>query len=110
MPALRKYSWVDSFADAEDALNGRNSKKIGNNTYLKRRGDKIAVQLHNTDVVTFTQNGEYILDTGGYFSNTTKDRLNRYTPSYIDIYQRDYEWFVDVGEETRDFENGMRIE
>lgn len=71
------------FEQYDAQLQGRNreSRKVGNNTYLKRRGDDtIAVRLHDTDVVTYHRNGDIVLDTGGWMTVTTKDRINSFIP------------------------------
>ncbi len=75
-----------TYAQAERVLNeGRNreSRKIGNNTWLERRGKNIAVRLHHTDVVTWSPNGTVTFRTGGWDSTTTRERLNRYAPGGI---------------------------
>lgn len=61
----------------------RESVKVGNNTYLERRGPStIALRLHATDVLTFTP--DYVeLNTGGWFTVTTKARLNQFGPVTI---------------------------
>jgi hypothetical protein len=110
MPALSKYSWVTSYEDADEALGDKSSLKIGNNTYLQRRGENIAVQLHNTDVIEYEPDGHIILDSGDYRSSTTKDRMNRYTPGSINVFQEDYEWFVEDSNETREFVDGIVVE
>jgi len=52
---------------------------MGNNTYAERRADgSIAVRLHATDVLTFRRNGEVVLNSGGWFTVTTKDRINQF--------------------------------
>lgn len=50
---------------------------------MKRRSENaIAIMLHATDVVTFTP--EYAeLNTGGWYTMTTKDRINGYSPLRI---------------------------
>lgn len=42
-----------------------------------------AVRLHQTDVVTLHPDGSYALDSGGWRSVTTKDRINRYAPGSV---------------------------
>lgn len=110
MPALNEYSWIESYEDADEALGDKNSKIIGNNTTLERRGENIAVQLHTTDVITFEPDGHMILTTGGYHSTTTKDRLNRYTPNSVNVYQEDFDWYVDDDSGTREFVDGIVVE
>lgn len=71
-------------------------KRLGNNTYLRKLDeDTFAISLHQTDViVTLKQNGEtiYRLNSGGYQTVTTKDRLNTYSPARI--YQKRGVWYV----------------
>lgn len=85
-----------NFEDAlELVLTGRKGsgqKKIDRNTYLIDRGDHIAVRLHQTDIVKLYANGEVVLNTGGWETVTTKDRMNRYSPFYVQ--QRKNVWSV----------------
>lgn len=67
------------YAEALAKLGNRDSKKLENNTYLKRRDNgNVAVQLHATDVVTIHSNDSVTLDSGGWRTVTTKDRINSY--------------------------------
>lgn len=108
-PFTLSYEGADSF------LGSRDSRKVRNNTYVQRRTTvhhhvvgtdatdiqhvagpvqhSIAVMLHGTDVVTYEQNGRITINTGGYQTNTTKDRINGFAPCSIS--QKNYEWFVD---------------
>lgn len=53
-----------------------NGKKINNNTYVVVDGENVAIRLHETNVVTFTQDGTIILNSGTWRTITTKDRMN----------------------------------
>jgi hypothetical protein len=74
------------YASADAQLQGRcyMSRKLCNNTYLRRHvddfrsADDIHVRLHATNVVTFHKNGDVSLYTGGWDTVTTKDRINNY--------------------------------
>jgi hypothetical protein len=71
--------------DAE--LGDRETRKIGNNTYARRLAGPfgpIAVRLHQTDVVTAYCDGSVVLNSGGWRTVTTKDRIGRYLPGYSD--------------------------
>ncbi len=75
-----------TFEQANSKLIGRCSqrRKVANHTYLERRdGGNIAVKLHDTDVVTFWPDGAVILDSGGWRTVTTKDRMNSYSGRHI---------------------------
>ena len=67
-------------------------KPVANNTRLFRRGpDVIALRLHQTDVVTFHADGRVTLDSGGWRTMTTKDRMN-YSP--LTVFSDKGEWLV----------------
>lgn len=83
---------MKSYQEAEVKLGNRESRKLENNTYLQRRGDNIAVKLHATDVVTYRPDGKIVLDSGGWRTVTTKDRINRYAP--INLWQDKGQWYV----------------
>lgn len=98
---------MDSFAEVQGALvtgwskNGHKvdrpnttSRKVANNTYLEvREGGTIALRLHSTDIVTFTQD-KVILNSGGWLTITTKDRLNKWIPSGVGVYSTKGVWFL----------------
>jgi hypothetical protein len=65
---------------------------LENNTYLKHRGDTIAVMLHNTDVVTYFPNGDIKLNSGSWRTVTTKDRINKYAP--IRLWAHKGQWYA----------------
>lgn len=64
----------------------------------------LRVIYHGTEVVKYDfNNGLLVLDTGGWFTNTTKARMNQASNQYdlgFTVYQKDYNWFVefDTGE------------
>lgn len=90
---------------------GKNkSKRIGNNTLeiIYSDGSK-AIRLHDTNVVTFKKD-KIILDSGGWRTNTTKARINQYSP--FTVYQKDFDWFVVVNNDWSKlipFKDGMKL-
>ena len=97
-----------TFDEADRFLGTKTEKKIGNNTVLIRirNGKEIAVRLHNTDVVVFFQNGTRGLYSGGYYSTTTKERINQFTNGYVN--QKNREWFyTDKKGEVQKFFDGI---
>src|SRR3990167_4512368 len=83
----------------------KDKKKLANNTYAIRAVDHIAVRLHNTDVVKHYQNGDTVLDSGGWRTATTKDRINSFSSARI--YQENSLWYVAGAKKL--FADGMRI-
>lgn len=99
-----------NYQTADSKLQGRNklSRKIGNNTYLERRNSShpkytgipaIAIRLHGTDIVTFYASGDVELNSGGWKTPTTKQRINEFLEGYS-ISQDRGVWYVssyDIG-------------
>jgi hypothetical protein len=82
-------------------------------TKVTRSEDKITVRYHNTDVVTLDGiKREVTLNTGGYFSKTTKVRMNQASQEFCNgrfqVYQQNYDWFVMVNGQTLPF-SGNKI-
>lgn len=110
MPALSDYDHINTYGKADSALGSSKTKVIGNNTKLVRKRGDIAIELHGNEVIRFLQDRNVaVLRDGGYRSSTTKDRLNRYTPSDFSVVQRDYEWYAVRGDEKQPFRNGMKV-
>jgi hypothetical protein len=56
-------------------------KPIGNNTrLLPRPGDRLAIRLHDTDIITYDPQGCVTLHSGGWRTRTTKSRINEFLP------------------------------
>ena len=84
----------------------KEAKRIGNNTLRVEYNDgTVAIRLHHTDVVTFLNDGTIVLNSGGWGTNTTKDRINKYSP--VGVYQKKYEWFLYPSNEP--FFDGINI-
>ena len=88
----------------------RNGKrrKVGNNTYAEILHDNsVGIMLHSTYVVKIHPDNTYTLQTGGWQTVTTKDRINQYSP--VRVYQRNYEWFVKLNNKEYPFMEGMVV-
>lgn len=86
---------MKNYNEAINILNGRTSRKLGNNTYLELNDDKsIGVRLHDTQVVVFYSKYAQLF-TGGWLTQTTKDRINNYSPNYIS--QKNSIWYMSDG-------------
>ena len=86
-----------NYTDVLNALGKRQSRKIANHTYIRREGAVLYVRLHETDVVTLHPDGRVILDSGGYHTPTTKDRIDRFSP--VRLYQENSIWYIASGKE-----------
>lgn len=88
---------VQSHSEAAEVFaTARKNRKgvvvLGNNTTLReiRTGEGVdyAIRLHDTNVVTFTEDGRIFLNTGGHYSMVTADRMNAFTPFAVRINRR----------------------
>ena len=94
------------FATAKDPEKG---KPLQNNTRLFKRGEDFAVRLHETDVVTIHPDGTYTLNTGGWETVTTKDRINAYAPGHV-CSDRGILYYVSkTRKEAVLFKDGMKV-
>lgn len=80
-----------NFEQAATVLAGRESIRLGNNTYLENFSGGIAVRLHNTRIVWFHEDGTVTLHTGGWQTVTTKDRINEFITGRV--YQKNHQWY-----------------
>ncbi len=92
-------------------LDGRESKKLGNNTIVHRLdGDTVAIKYHNTNILKINQENIVTLSTGGWETTTTKDRLNQFLSCRgFGIFQKKGTWYIRGNDETVPYEDGMRI-
>ena len=82
--------------------------KVGNNTYAEILPyGSIGIMLHSTYVVKIHQDNTYTLNSGGWQTLTTKDRINQYSPRYV--YQKNFEWFVKINDKSYPFIDGMVV-
>lgn len=73
----------------------RDRRKVGNNTYAEILHDgSVGIMLHSTYVVKIHEDNTYTLNSGGWQTLTTKDRINQYSP--YKVRQRNHEWYVQV--------------
>lgn len=86
----------------------KSSKIIGANTveYVRENGDRV-IRLHHTDIVTFKPNSDIVLNSGGWKTPTTKDRMNSASPK-INVQQRNSVWFLGGGDDYP-FADGITI-
>jgi hypothetical protein len=83
-------------------------RKVGNNTYAEiLPNGSVGIMLHSTYVVKIHPDNTYTLNSGGWQTLTTKDRINQYSPRRV--YQRNFEWFVDINGKEHPFIDGMVV-
>lgn len=100
-PARMKAS-IASFDDANRFYeSSRYPHKLGHNTHVFRVVDDgmraAAIRYHQTDIVTYREDGSIKLDSGKYRTATTKSHMNSVLPPGVSVYQKKGEWFVTLG-------------
>jgi hypothetical protein len=75
------------YATASAFLSGgrnQSSRPIANNTRVERiDAETIGIKLHDTYVVKIHSDGSFQLYSGGWYTVTTKDRINTYAPARV---------------------------
>jgi len=91
---------------------GRNKhdRPCANNTKaMLCANDGVGIKLHNTVILLFFRDDSVVLDSGGWQTVTTKERMNRYLPSGYSIYQEQSIWYLSHSDGRVAFADGMRI-
>ena len=73
----------------------------------------LIVTYHSTPVVKVINDRYVVLNNGGYYTNTTKRRMNQASLQYslgYEVYQVDFIWYVSIGKEIAPFHNGIVID
>jgi len=69
--------------------------------------DNTYFYLHQNLIMVKLSPSKFVISNAGYKTKLTKKTLNKILPSGFKISQRDYDWYVDTGEEREEFKNGM---
>lgn len=103
---------VHSWLSAEAFLRGKQERKLGNNTVVRRvdDGPDIAVYLHRTPIITYSPDGGLTLRNGGWQTATTKQRIAQLLPFGFHIHQEKHEWYVTTPRGVYDFYDGMQLQ
>ena len=96
-------NWFAAQTLMETARDKSEGKPIANNTRLyfeTALSDNIAypryiIRLHGNVIMQIYRDKIVPLD-GGWRTVTTKERLNRYLPRGYKVYQKDWEWYLEV--------------
>jgi hypothetical protein len=104
---------IRSFEAASEYLGDKNDRPVGNNTRLTRRDDGwIQVKYHGSPVVTFVPGKDQtvILDSCGWKTFTTKERLNAFCPDNYHVWQEKSVWYLfHHGDRSYTFADGITI-
>lgn len=85
-----RHTKKEIMAGVEDVVK---SEIIENNTIRYHKSDgTVVIRLHFTDIVTFHPDDSITLNSGGWQTLTTKDRMNKFSPFLL--YQEKNIWYV----------------
>lgn len=75
--------------------NVEKAERVANNTIRYRTDDgDWVIQHQDTPVVTIRPNGDIVLNSGGWRTVTTKERINRYLPEGWTLFQDGGAWYL----------------
>ncbi len=78
-------------------------------TKMIKTKNGMGVQYRSTVVVEILDDGGYILDSGGWLTNTTKKRMNKYIDRSFSVFQKNHDWFVRTPKGEFPFRDKMKI-
>jgi hypothetical protein len=108
----RTLKELQAVAQRHHPLTQIRARKVANNTIEfelpASRAPKRVVQHQDTEIVIFNPDGSLTLDSGGWRTVTTKERMNRYLPLGWGLYS-DRGWKVRTPMATYAFFDGMTL-
>lgn len=105
---------IDNFKVQEE-INAMSQQQTIGRTATSVSGDgegNTEITYHSTRVVIFNPD-LIILDSGGWFSNTTKARMNQASNTFklgFSVYQSKHQWYVSFGGKTYPYSDKMRLD
>ena len=99
---------LESWEDCVAFIGGRDSRRLGHNTFVDRLAEDIyGVRYHSTYVVRYFPNGRIGLDSGGWQTVTTAQRLNACSPFSVS-FSETYGGVWSPNGDGAGFRDGMR--
>lgn len=74
----------------------RDHRKLANNTYGRIEANVVVVKYHDTDIATIDPRAASYR-TGGWFTHSTKERINRYLPQGWGLHSERSIWWLSSG-------------
>ena len=105
-------AWEAENYDTALSMSKTRRRKLANNTYLTVHEDKtddyFGVKLHDTVIVRWYSDGRVVLDSGGWRTRTTKDRMNIALKDWS-VWTEDGIWYVKGPLLTCAYKDGMTL-
>lgn len=67
------------------------------------------IRLHDTDILTFPPRGGFTIETGGWNTHTTRDRLNDFLPAGFRVYTERGQLWLYIGDSNPWHGEGRRV-
>ena len=84
---------------------------VNRNNWSNSNTNCSTVVLHRTAIAVYDHNTQALkLNTGGWYSVTTKSRLNAILQGLIvgaSVFQKNFDWYLNYNNQTVDFWDGM---
>lgn len=96
----KRQQLIEQWKTARNPEKGKPTGQVGtyikcyNTHYADESQWTVAVRYHNTNVVTYDGENNVLLNHGGWMTPTTKARINQYAPHGIQVFQKNFEWYV----------------
>ena len=87
---------LSSQFDAQTIKNTR-ARIVKRNTFERQENGETVIRLHGTDIVRKHKNGSVTLNSGGWKTITTKDRMSDHMPAGYQLYSNKGQWYVRNG-------------
>ena len=97
-----------TYESAQRMLGKRPTKKLARNTYLRMEDGNAVIRFWETDVIVISPEDIYTLNSGGYLTTTTKERLNSFSPARIS--QEKGLWYICARDSRKLFADGVRVD
>ena len=96
----------DSMRSSHPVKYGKKPRKLTHNTFEYHGEDGSRyIRLYTTDIIEFKANGTIRLDTGGWQTVTTKNRINRFSPCRV--WSENSVWLANYQGQSYTFADGM---
>ena len=92
-----------------DVIRATKAKIVKRNTFARVENGETIIRLHGTDIVTKHADGSVTLDSGGWKTVTTKDRMNDHLPGAARLWQERGQWYVASEGKRVPFYDGIRV-
>lgn len=100
------YSYEKLNEYLNDSKNKTNRPLANNTRVIRLTNSSIGIKLHDTFVLTFYKDNFLEINTGGWQTNTTKDRINKYQ-DYFRIYTKNRIWYIRFNNKDYMYESGL---